>query len=386
MHGRKISLYVHIPFCQSFCDYCSFPRIILSEPAILADYLKALEAELHSLRNFLGARTVGTVYIGGGTPSAGGSEFVRRLVDLLVEQVDLTGTQEFTVECNPDDLNSSWAFLRDSPVTRISLGVQTFQDPRSIGRRHTSEQARQAVRMLQDMGMGNISLDLIFGLPSSSIHTMEEDIREAHGLHPRHISFYGLSVDEGTKLHRRVCAGEIKVPDEEKWIGQMEAGRRLLDDLGYKQYEISNFSIPGYESIHNLSYWTGGDYIGIGSGAASRAGCYRWYNPFPPDCYLNLDFSPWESFPPWAEEVEIITPQLLQNEMIMTGLRLKKGIPLESFQSGEHIEEALRTFLASGHLEIENGRYRLTDRGVLVSDGIFSDLFATIDDTDLSLT
>ncbi len=375
-------IYVHIPFCRHKCIYCDF----YSVGARRAPWERLAAAIVREarLRSAEVCGSVRTLYIGGGTPSAMPAELLAdmcvRLRELFAEKIQL---EEFTVEVNPDDVTEEFAeSLLQTGVNRVSMGVQSFHDEelRAIGRRHTAAQAVRACSILSQIG--NLGIDLIFGLPGQTLSSWADNVARAIELRPQHISAYALMWEPGTPLdimrrQQRVC----EVPDTTS--AQMyEVLRRELSDAGYEHYEISNYALPGYRSRHNSSYWAGAPYLGLGPGAHSYDGRYlRRANPADIDGYLEY-YSGSECASETFFEDECLTDNDLREEYIMTRLRTAAGLSIDDFKTrfgrreseallkkaGPHIAARRLISSADGRLYIEPG-------SMLVSDSVIVDLF-----------
>ena len=371
-------IYVHIPFCASRCSYCDFYST-LSLDAVGETYVKAVLAEAGLRRDELRGEPVKTLYLGGGTPSQLPLPLLSELMSGLNEVFDLGGVEECTVEANPDDVTPEWCdSLRRLGVNRVSMGVQSFEDGilRFIGRRHTARQAIEAVSCLRDAGIANISIDLIFGLPGQTLASWTESVHRAIDLHPQHISAYGLTYEEGTRLWWQRERGEvIEVPEEQC----LEMYRILVEELGgagYEHYEISNFALPGYYSRHNSSYWDGTPYLGLGAAAHSYDGEVRRYNP----CDLKKYISSISAGSPAYEQEQLEWWQRY-DERVMLGLRTARGVDVarlrEDFgeDAWKHFTSEARHHIDAGHLRLtEDDRYILTSDCIMLSDSIIRDL------------
>ena len=270
-------VYVHIPFCASRCSYCDFFSTLQLEQTGAA-YVEAVIAEARLRRDELQGEAVRTLYLGGGTPSQLPVPLLARLVEGLRGVFGFQDLEEFTVEANPDDVTPSWcAALPPLGVNRVSMGVQSFEDGilRLIGRCHTAQQAVQAVNNLRQSGIDNISVDLIYGLPGQTISSWTDTVKQALDLEPQHISAYGLTYEEGTRLWRQRERGEVIEVPEEQCLEMYRILVGCLKSAGYEHYEISNFALPGFHSRHNSSYWNDTPYLGLGAAAHSYDGKIR---------------------------------------------------------------------------------------------------------------
>lgn len=371
-------IYVHIPFCASRCSYCDFFSTLR-----LADagtpYVEALIAEARLRREELRGDAVNTLYLGGGTPSQLPVPLLARLVEGLREAMDLSGVEEFTIEANPDGVTPDWCVaLPPLGVNRVSMGVQSFEDSilRFIGRRHTARQAVEAVDNLRHAGIANISIDLIFGLPGQTVASWTDSVNQAIALAPQHISAYGLTYEEGTRLWRQRERGEVvEVPEEQC----LEMYRILVDTLqsaGYEHYEISNFALPGYHSRHNSSYWNDTPYLGLGAAAHSYDGSFRRYNPAALQEYIDKVMAGEPAF-----EQEELSPWERYDERVMLGLRTASGVDAARLRhdfgeaAWQHFTNEARPHIAASHLRVTmDNRYVLTRDGIMLSDAIIRDL------------
>ena len=371
-------VYVHIPFCASRCSYCDFFSTLKMAEAG-APYVEAIIAEARLRHGALPGEPVKTLYLGGGTPSQLPLPLLERLVKGLRETMDLTGVVEFTVEANPDDVTPEWsAAVAALGVNRVSMGVQSFEDEilRLIGRRHSARQAVDAVDTLRAAGINNVSIDLIYGLPGQTVDSWTESVEQAIALLPQHISAYGLTYEEGTRLwHQRERGEVIEVPEEQC----LEMYRILVDKLqaaGYEHYEISNFALPDYHSRHNSSYWDDTPYLGLGAAAHSYDGKMRRYNPHDLKKYIEklLAGEP-------AYEQEELTEWERYDERVMLGLRTSRGVDIDRLrqdfgdEAWQHFTSEAQRHVKAGNLRVEGGnRYVLTRDGIMVSDSVIRDL------------
>ncbi len=359
-------IYIHIPFCASRCIYCGFYSTTRHE--LRQRYVDALCKEWLLRRDYIKEERIHTIYLGGGTPS--------QLTAAQLQQLfDAVGTaQEVTMECNPDDVSEPFAqLLRRLPVNRVSMGVQTFSDDRLrfLHRRHTSHQIAVAVNRLRHAGIGNISIDLMYGFPDETLDSWHRDIDAALSLDVEHLSAYSLMYEEGTPLHSLLKRGRVTPCDEELEL-QMYAD--LIDRLaaaGYEQYEISNFARPGCRSRHNSSYWHGVPYLGLGAAAHSFDGHSRQWNVDDLEQYMT-----------GVEQEQLVVEREEQddtiryNEAVMTSLRTREGLLLAALQPGkaQYCLSQAQRFLDDGLLVQADGRLRLTRKGLFVSNMVMSAL------------
>ena len=356
-------LYIHIPFCKKRCLYCDF--FSTTQLARREEYVEALLKEIAMRRNEA-SEPIQTVYIGGGTPSTLPSEAVIA-IDQLLHSYHIA---EYTMEMNPGDTTREYLqALRQTGINRLSIGIQSFQDEllQLIGRRHNAQQAIDAVRMAQEVGFDNISVDLIYALPTQTMAQWEADIETALSLGVQHISSYGLMYEEGTALTKMMENGELEAIDEDTENAMYDRLCERLKEAGFVHYEVSNFALPGYEAKHNGNYWNGTPYIGVGAGAHSYIGKVRSWNPDDLDAYIQG-----MKDGPLKRESETLTEKNIYNEQIMLGLRTNRGI-LEptSVQSQSNIERLVANKLLK---RTDEGRVVATQNGLHVLNRIIEEL------------
>ena len=372
-------IYIHIPFCRSRCIYCGFYSTTRLE--LRQRYVDAVCREVLMSGERL---PIETIYFGGGTPSQLTIPQLTQLFIYINKVYSLStphsplSTQETTLEMNPDDVTAEYAeALVQLGVNRVSMGVQTFNDERLrfLCRRHTAKQVYQAVETLRQAGIGNISIDLMYGFPDETLDDWKADINEALSLDVEHISTYCLMIEEGTPLYRLMEQGKVSEMDE-------ELERRMYYDLidrleaaGYEHYEISNFARPGFRSRHNSSYWNQTPYIGLGAAAHSFDGkkCRRWNVA---DIHQYIEGI--EKGQPCFEQ-EVMDEDTQYNDLVTVTLRTKEGLDLHQL-SERYWTYALKNaqrFLNDGLLEVKEERLVLTRKGLFVSDMIMSELMWT---------
>lgn len=352
-------IYIHIPFCASRCIYCDFYSTTLRGKG--AQYVDALAQEMDERKGWLGDAPVRTLYLGGGTPSQLDDENIRLLLEAVGQRFDLSTVEEITMEANPDDIREGQDWGR---VNRISMGVQSMVDEelRMLNRRHNAQQVRQAVATLRNQGIGNISLDLMYGLPKQTMESWAYSIDQLLKLKPEHISAYNLSVEEGTRLYNMVQEGELTPADDELCLQMAALLRDRLKAAGYVQYEISNYCLPGFHSRHNSSYWNQTPYLGLGPGAHSYDGrrLRTWNEPFVLK-YLHGERQ---------EGREELSDTDLYNERVMLGLRTRWGTPLSPTMP----QQVLQKLFAERLIEQVGQHIRLTDAGLALGDEVTREL------------
>ena len=357
-------IYVHVPFCKSFCTYCDFYSEICSgkeSKKVQSLYVQGVLDEIKERKEEIeDSKTPKTLYFGGGTPSVLGTEQLKTITDALGP----ADYEEFTVEVNPDDVTKEFAAgLVKMGVNRISMGVQSLDDKilKWMKRRHDCSSALNAYHALRDTGVRNLSIDLIFGLSQLSDGLWRSEVRRIIELRPEHISAYALSVEENSGLQRLIEKGAYKIADDELYRRQYDILCSELASAGYRHYEISNFALPGFEAIHNSAYWSGHSYVGLGPGAHSydAAGRVRSRNTQTPYG--------------WSRESETLTPRQLAIEEIMLRLRTSEGMPLRRLEELSE-EKAIARSLRLGAIVCTGGQIRIPEDRFFVSEDIISDL------------
>lgn len=383
---KCVSLYIHVPFCRRLCPYCDFYSVALSKGTreaarrfpgdLLHEVSLLLEAHPRARGSILA-----TVYFGGGTPSVLPPRAPQTILEgLRRHDFRMAPDAEITLEANPETITPArlrgW---RAAGINRVSLGAQSFDDTllRRIGRGHTAGDVRRCIRAIRRAGIANLSLDLMFALPGQERRDWMASIEEALAYRPEHISFYGLTLHEGTPIARLAKQGRLLFPDEETEAGMYTEARRRLLDVGYEHYEISNFALPGYRARHNECYWMGGEWLALGPAAHAHYNGFRWANP--------------ASLIRWSRAVRdgrlprstprAPTSEDLWAEGLILGLRRLDGLDVEALtqRSGRDLRQAgqihLNRLLQAGLLEWKSAdRLALTERGLLVADSVIAQL------------
>ena len=374
----NVGIYIHIPFCKSRCIYCGFYSTTNKE--LKERYVDALIREIHMrkddfarLGTSLSPSSTSTVYFGGGTPSSLSVCDIKRIVGALESTFNGTPS-EVTLEMNPDDVTEDYIkAVRQMGINRISMGIQTFDDSRLqfIRRRHNASQAEKAVMTIREEGIHNVSIDLMFGFPNQTIDEWVTDIKKAIALHPTHISAYSLMYEEDTPLFRMLQKGEINQIDDETSLAMYTELINRLTANGYEHYEISNFAMPGYRSVHNSSYWHDTPYLGFGAAAHSYNKDTRSWNI--PDLKKYIESIESGVLP---SESEVIDADTHYNDLITTALRTREGLNLDDLPQ-KYREYALvnaRKSISEHLLEATDSHIRLTREGLFVSDMVMSEL------------
>ena len=365
-------IYIHVPFCQKRCIYCDFYSTTFGLEW-KRSYVSALRREMLLRRSEIDPSRVPSLYIGGGTPSQLPLTLLLEMFQAITETFTLADEAEVTIEVNPDDVTPQLIdALRQTPVNRISMGVQTFSDDllRFLNRRHTSAQALQAVELFREAGYKNISLDLIYGLPGQTFEDWVCDVQQLLALDVPHLSAYALSYEEGTPLYKMLQEGSVsEVPEELSW----QMYEYLMDETaaaGYEHYEISNFARPGMHARHNSSYWDGSPYLGLGPGAHSYDGnSVRRSNETSLKNYVFVAGDV-------PHQVEALSCREQYNELIMTRLRTASGLSLSILtpEQKSYCQQMAESHICCGNLIKEGDVLRLSRKGIFVSNSIISDL------------
>ena len=374
----SVSLYVHVPFCASKCDYCDFESHAIDPSAsgVFAEYRSTTMREVR-VREAQGLLSeVPSIYVGGGTPTLLGDELPALVRDLR-SLVGVATDAEVSVEANPDSLDERLAeALLDAGVTRVSLGVQSLDDAvlRRLGRRHDAAAALRAASSLERSGL-RFSLDLICGVPEQSTASWEETVTRAVETGAGHVSVYPLIVEEGTPLGARIDAGREQDTDADAAAEQMSLAARILADGGMARYEVASYARPGEECRHNIRYWTGGAYVGVGPSAASMlpSRLAALAGMVAPDGGARVRFTD-------SDEPEWLTCEEALREDAMLGLRLARGIDA-GLAGSAGVETVLADLAASGLVELTRGageadRWRPTVRGWLLGNEVFGRVWA----------
>ncbi len=364
MSPRPDSLYVHLPFCTSFCPYCDFPKVFYQKDRIDA-YLFSLIKEAKTLP----LRRYKTIYVGGGTPTCLEEEKLDRLLSFLSSYLDKDG--EFSLESNPENITPDKVdILYKNGVNRVSIGAQSshLHHLKALGRHHNFEDVKAAVTLLKEKGIDNINLDLMYALPNETLTEAKVDALAFSSLPLTHISAYSLIIEENSRF------GHLHIPEapQEIQADQYEAIMEILEERGFLRYEVSNFAKAGYRCRHNLTYWHDEDYDAIGLGASGHLGATRFRNT---DIFSDYIQGKYRAETEVGEEVDQKETFLLSN------LRLEGGFALETWKKRfgsdflHEKEEAISSLLNKGLVEIKDGRFKATRGGLLLLDTILISLF-----------
>lgn len=376
--GADLALYIHIPYCVRKCVYCDFISFPYSQEE--ADvYFQALFGEIERWGKLLeeSGISIKTVYIGGGTPTCVGWTGLVELLEKVYDAFRIKVGAEITVEANPGTIDRRKLIeLRAAGVNRLSLGIQSFDDRllKCLGRIHTGEEGKQAVRLVKATGFDNFNLDLIFGVPGETQELWLSDLQQAKEFEPPHISTYDLIVEEDTPLFDLLESGRLELPGEDLSRSFYESAILELEASGYVHYEISNFAKPGFECVHNKVYWKNDECLGLGLGAYSSASSRRWHNHTSLSGYVEASK---EGFP--IEEMEVLDIPTQMWETVFMGLRmLREGVSLADFQGrfGVALDEVYKDVICRLErlrlLKLLPDRITLTKQGLFIANQVFS--------------
>lgn len=371
-------IYIHIPFCKQKCSYCNFH--FSTSLNFKDEMLDAMKKEIFLRKDELQNKNLQSLYFGGGTPSVLSADEIKSLIDEVLKYFSFNNDIEITLEANPDDLNSQFLKgLASSPVNRLSIGTQSFfdEDLKLMNRAHNASEAEGSIKRAQDFGFENLSVDLIYGSPTSNLEIWKENLSKTIALEVPHISSYALTVEPKTALENWVSKGKVSNPKEEEQNREFYYMIDFLKDHGFDHYEVSNFAKEGFYSRHNSAYWKYQEYLGIGPSAHSYNGNdVRSWNVANNQQYikkLNSNIL--------AKETEILSQQDQFNEMIMIGLRTIWGVDLTSLNQKflpnilDKFNKEIQHKIEEGILKIEDNHLKIPEKHWFMADGIASDLF-----------
>ena len=369
------SAYIHIPFCQQICPYCDFNKYHLKGQPV-DDYLKALAKEIQ-LATEHAPDNVETVFIGGGTPTVLTLRQMEFLLDTINRYLKPSPSAEFTIEANPGTVHYDLLHLMyQNGVNRLSFGVQSFDETllKKLGRIHSLRDIYRSIDLARSAGFTNISIDLMFRLPGQSMDQLEDSVEKAVKLDLPHLSAYSLTIEAGTVYDKLYQKNRLSLPDEDMEADMFQLLIDRLTAAGYRQYEISNFARPGYESRHNLTYWRNEEYYGFGAGAHGYVEGIRYMNVNGVRDYIKQMFELGSA----REEEHRVSLKEAMEETMMLGLRLAEGVSKDSFYKrfGIKVEEQygpqLHHLLNKGLICTDGKRYRLTPKGIFLGNEVFA--------------
>ena len=372
-------IYLHIPFCKQACSYCDF--YFVTRKGERDAFVDSLIKEIRSYANTgYVEEKIETLYVGGGTPSLLSSEQLEQVFTAVRDTFD-TDIEELTIEMNPDDVSQEYLEeLRKLGVNRASMGVQSFNPDllRFMNRAHNRQEALKSLELLSKLGFQTFTVDLIYGNPGQSLEELEKDIRELLNFNPLHVSAYSLTIESGTRLGKQVELGRLAPPEDDKVADHFKLLNELLCDAGIHRYEVSNYSKPGHEAVHNSNYWKHRNYLGMGPGAHSfwwegNNDATRWNNKADLRKYLSDDREGLE------EEKDTLSLEQLAEERIMMGLRTREGIRKNEMKDRYNYEfnDRQLNYLEKRESEAKvqvDDSITLTDKGIAIADAIILDL------------
>ena len=382
-----LSIYLHIPFCQYRCSYCDF-NTYTSLGDIKEVYADALAREIEQVLADKQSNAK-TIFFGGGTPSLLSHTAFQKIFKRIRQVTSIDAKAEITIEANPETVDLAYMQgLEELGINRISFGAQSIHahDLEVLGRQHQFDTVVKGIEATRQAGIENISIDLIYGVPGQTLANWRSSVETVLALGLPHLSFYCLTVEPGTSLHRDVHGGRIPLPDPDLAADQYDIACELMEAAGYEHYEISNWALPGHQSEHNLTYWRNGEYLGLGAGAHGHAGQYRYHVVKQPRVYMRRLQAEQAGHPyPLSAAVadfHVISPEEEMADTIMMGLRLLiDGLDLDRFERRfgvsfqERFQQELKDLLAlelvEMHPSAERNALRLTPKGRFLSNQVF---------------
>lgn len=374
-------IYIHIPFCKKLCSYCDFYHVMVQSDN--KQYIDALNREAFMRRDYLGNQTVSTIYIGGGTPSVLQPSEIKSILDNISGNFSIDEKPEVTIELNPDDVNDDFLDgLKKTIVNRISIGIQSWrdQDLKFMNRRHTASSAAIALDRIFDAGYDNVTIDLIYGLPGMKAADWASNLDISFSYNIKHLSAYHLTIEPGTILGKMKEKGTLSEIDEDESASQFQLLIEKAVAAGFIHYEISNFGLPGFLSVHNSNYWKQVSYLGLGPSAHSFNGYSRQWNVRDVKKYIKAVDSGCLDF-----DIEELDKKTRFNEYILTSLRTMWGISLDYVEVAfdkegyDYIKNLSGKFIDYGLMKQEKNTLVLTNQGKMISDNIISELMIPVD-------
>ena len=365
-HSKDLGLYIHIPFCQKRCHFCAFYLTIHREDRVLM-FLSALrqEIELYATQGACHRFPLSTIYFGGGTPTSLQSEQLTTIIADIQRHFLFSPSIEITVEADPDTVSyESLQSLRDGGVNRLSYGVQSLEESewQQLGRSGVMSTVTRATKMAKDVGFSNVNIDLMYGLPGQTVRTWRRSLEQVIELQPSHVSCYALTIEEGTRFHRDQEQGTLARNDLTLETAMQGEANRYLLSVGYQQYEISNFAQAGFECQHNLRYWSGLNYLGLGPSSQSYMANMRFGNVADLSVYTNSFHS--QQLP--IDTIDLLTMQEAAREEVIFGLRMNRGVPIRSLEplvGDSHWKFTVERMIQSGLLKQDQHYLKTTAMG-----------------------
>lgn len=385
-------IYIHVPFCVSKCTYCAFHSNAIgkgsktSNVPVMQAYLDNLLLEIAYYGDRFEKQPIQSIFFGGGTPSLLPAKAIDAVMNRLHKSFQIAPKAEITLEANPESLRGRniFADYLKAGINRVSIGIQSLDDEalRLLGRPHKAQDSMQAIFAARTAGFTNVSVDLMWGLPGQSMRQWLQTLKDITRLAPDHISSYGLTLEPGTPLEKDVESGKLTLPPERDQSIMFMEGAAFLESQGYLQYEISNFGKMGFQCRHNLGYWEGADYLGLGPSSTSTIAGRRWTNPANQSAWQDLIAKG-----ALGRGAEILTPKTRVLELIMLRLRTARGMRLRAYKDltgrdfvHDH-QKLIQTLHENGLARIRNGYLSLTRSGMLVSNAVISNIFERVNET-----
>ena len=365
-------IYLHIPFCKSKCAYCNFFSVVSEKQRI--DFLEALKKEAVNRKEYLGGEEVRTIYFGGGTPSLLKPSEIAGVLEVLYKHFKIIDNPEITLEANPDTVSKeSLLGYKSIGINRLSVGIQSFfdDDLQYLSRKHDSKHARQVLEWAQEVGFQEVTMDLIYGIPTLTDKKWHQNLEIFFATGINHLSAYALTVEDKTALGQRINKGVAAPVDEGTMVRQYKILAEMAENQGFEHYEISNFARPGHYSKHNCIYWKGEKYLGLGPSAHSYDGVSRQWNVASVKDYCES----------YSFEREELTLDDRYNEYIMTSLRTMWGVDVDYIQKSfgkdysERFKKEIKRYIVGEKVYQKGQKYILNDGGMLFADGIAAELF-----------
>ena len=378
-----IGLYIHIPFCKQKCKYCDFISFEKCEAQIMNEYIDALISEIKYKANDLKLQDnrylIKTIYIGGGTPSIIDEKYIYKILDIIYDNFEIMNNCEISIEVNPGTVDEEkLKTYKAAGINRLSIGLQTSNDEllKQLGRIHDYKKYVQTVELAKKVGFDNINTDIMIGIPNQTIYDVEDTLNKLLELDISHISVYSLILEEGTELTRLVNLNKLSLPDEEIERYMYWFAKRKLEDNGYIHYEISNFAKPSFRCQHNIDCWNQKEYLGIGLNAASYMNNMRYKNVSNLRQYIsNVENNKWQANTIIEEKQ---TKRDKMNEFIILGLRMTKGVSLDSFEKKfqENLSDvywnSIMNLIKQNLVVIDDDRYlKLTKKGLDLANQVW---------------
>jgi len=369
-------VYIHIPFCHQICNYCDFNKVYFHKQPV-DEYIEAVGKEMAMVVSKEPEQfaNIETIYLGGGTPTALSPKQLERLLELIADHLPID-VVEFTVEANPDELSiDKLKALKNGGVTRLSLGVQSFDEEllQKLGRTHTTDHVYQAIEWAKNVGFENLNIDLMYGLPGQSLNQWEDTLEKALELNLPHYSAYSLIVEPKTVFYIQYAKGKLQLPEEELEAKMYEMLMDKMEEQGIHQYEISNFAKEGYQSIHNKIYWDNDEYAGFGAGAHGYMNGIRYSNYGPIKKYLQAIEN---GKRPILYQHQVTISEKCEEEMFL-GLRKNEGVSFKRFEKKigfpmkEKYADVIHTLIKEGLVMEDAGRLKLTKKGRFLGNEVF---------------